>query len=94
MQLSRINPNFQTFNALQYGVDLFFVISGFVMAYSTDGGLKLSAAEFFKRRLLRIVPLLDSDGSRGDSTRDWLAIRARHGIFMVTHHLVVSFLAV
>lgn len=57
LQLSRISPNLQPFNTLQYGVDLFFVISGFVMAYSTDGGLTLSAAEFFKRRFSRIVPL-------------------------------------
>jgi exopolysaccharide production protein ExoZ len=45
------------------GVDIFFVISGFVMAMSTSsssgGGLsRLSAAwVFLKRRLLRIVPL-------------------------------------
>lgn len=45
------------------GVDIFFVISGFVMAMSTsassgDGMSRLSAAGIFlKRRLLRIVPL-------------------------------------
>lgn len=45
------------------GVDIFFVISGFVMAMSTaavpsDGPSRLSAAwVFVKRRLLRIVPL-------------------------------------
>jgi len=38
----------------QIGVDLFFVISGFVMWIS---GRHLSAAGFAKRRLLRIVPL-------------------------------------
>jgi exopolysaccharide production protein ExoZ len=45
------------------GVDIFFVISGFVMAMSVsslagDGPSRLSAAwVFLKRRLLRIVPL-------------------------------------
>lgn len=36
------------------GVDLFFVISGFIMAVT---GARLSAGEFLKRRLMRIVPL-------------------------------------
>lgn len=43
--------------ALTSGVDIFFVISGFVMAYSTDEGNKLSAETFLARRLLRIAPL-------------------------------------
>src|SRR3954454_10421191 len=38
------------------GVDLFFVISGFIIFYAThDGGLK--PAEFLRRRVIRIVPL-------------------------------------
>lgn len=41
------------------GVDLFFVISGFIMVYVTDGkgyGLKTSA-NFIVNRLIRIVPM-------------------------------------
>ena len=36
-----------------FGVDLFFIISGFVMMYSTS----ISAKNFFLKRLYRIVPL-------------------------------------
>jgi exopolysaccharide production protein ExoZ len=41
------------------GVDLFFVISGFIMVYTSDQyfGRILGSIEFFGRRLLRIVPL-------------------------------------
>jgi len=42
---------------LQSGVDIFFVISGYIMFYSTDGGTNLPPVEFFKRRLVRILPL-------------------------------------
>jgi exopolysaccharide production protein ExoZ len=45
--------------ALSYGgrgVDLFFVISGFIIFYATHGA-KLTPAEFLRRRLERIVPL-------------------------------------
>jgi exopolysaccharide production protein ExoZ len=45
--------------ALSYGgrgVDLFFVISGFVIFYATHSA-KLTAAEFLRRRVERIVPL-------------------------------------
>lgn len=38
------------------GVDLFFVISGFVMLYST-GGRNVGPREFYLRRLARLVPL-------------------------------------
>jgi len=41
---------------LSFGVDLFFVISGFVI-YLTTTQSNLLAAEFIKRRLQRIVPL-------------------------------------
>jgi exopolysaccharide production protein ExoZ len=49
-------------NALAYGnagVDLFFVISGFVMVYSSDAlfGRKGAPFRFFLRRIARIVPL-------------------------------------
>jgi exopolysaccharide production protein ExoZ len=42
-----------------FGVDLFFVISGFVMVYSSEGlfGQPGAPIKFFARRLARIVPL-------------------------------------
>jgi exopolysaccharide production protein ExoZ len=54
--LSNPLPHYEVFNA---GVDLFFVISGFVMVYASDrffsqpGGSR----EFLLRRIIRIVPL-------------------------------------
>lgn len=42
---------------LRSGVDVFFVISGFVMVYSTDRGSRLSPSQFMQRRLLRVVPI-------------------------------------
>jgi exopolysaccharide production protein ExoZ len=44
------------------GVDIFFVISGFVMAYSTrnfdnNGRLAIQASHFLQNRFVRIVPL-------------------------------------
>ena len=43
----------------QFGVDLFFVISGFVMVYSSEGlfGRPGAPVKFFARRVARIVPL-------------------------------------
>jgi peptidoglycan/LPS O-acetylase OafA/YrhL len=38
------------------GVDIFFVISGFVMTY-TNRGKETGAGEFLRRRIVRIVPL-------------------------------------
>jgi exopolysaccharide production protein ExoZ len=40
----------------QYGVDLFFVISGFIMVTTTIEGRR-SAGDFMVRRLIRILPL-------------------------------------
>jgi exopolysaccharide production protein ExoZ len=42
-----------------FGVDIFFVISGFVMVYSSEGlfGQPGAPLKFFARRLARIVPL-------------------------------------
>ncbi len=42
-------------NVFAAGVDVFFVISGFVMAVTTSS--RDSAAAFFKRRLIRIYPI-------------------------------------
>ncbi|MES2196981.1 MAG: acyltransferase [Pseudomonadota bacterium] len=39
-----------------HGVDLFFVISGFIIFYATHGA-RLAPAEFLRRRVERIVPL-------------------------------------
>lgn len=39
------------------GVDIFFIISGFVMVISTSGGKKPTAWQFLSRRVIRIVPL-------------------------------------
>jgi exopolysaccharide production protein ExoZ len=41
------------------GVDLFFVISGFIMVYASEPlfGRRDGPREFFKRRLIRIVPI-------------------------------------
>ena len=38
------------------GVDLFFVISGFIMVVTTRNS-RMSAREFFRRRVVRVVPL-------------------------------------
>jgi exopolysaccharide production protein ExoZ len=40
----------------QYGVDIFFVVSGFIMFYTTWESA-IAPADFFVRRLVRIVPL-------------------------------------
>lgn len=47
-------PNFNDFGAS--GVDLFFIISGFAMSASIDGGGR-SSWQFLRQRLIRIVPL-------------------------------------
>lgn len=45
---------FNTFGAI--GVDIFFVVSGFVMAYTVANRPQLTGAEFLKMRLVRVVP--------------------------------------
>lgn len=45
---------FNTFGAI--GVDIFFVLSGFVMAYTVANRPQLTGAEFLKMRLVRVVP--------------------------------------
>src|SRR5262245_19704057 len=40
----------------RFGVTLFFVISGFIMVYTTGTG-RFDPREFMRRRIVRIVPL-------------------------------------
>jgi len=49
----------RSLHPLAAGVDLFFVISGFIMVYSSERlfGREGAGVEFFTRRLARIVPL-------------------------------------
>lgn len=46
--------HFRDFGAV--GVDLFFVISGFIMAHALVSGPNLKPRQFFARRLIRVVP--------------------------------------
>jgi exopolysaccharide production protein ExoZ len=59
------------------GVDIFFVISGFVMALTAlpPSGPRYSAGEFFQRRLERIVPAY------------WVATAAMVPIWLWRHHI-------
>jgi peptidoglycan/LPS O-acetylase OafA/YrhL len=52
-----------TFNHGHLGVDLFFMLSGFVISYAyddrwTNSHNRLTLKEFFKRRLIRLHPML------------------------------------
>ncbi|QHM71105.1 acyltransferase family protein [Mixta intestinalis] len=44
------------FHVGQFGVDLFFIISGYIMCYTTDGK-KCNFGQFISRRFKRIIPL-------------------------------------
>ena len=55
-QIEKMYP-LSRLESLASGVDIFFVISGFVMIYSTYGGSRFSPLEFFLHRLARIAPL-------------------------------------
>ncbi|HFY9779236.1 TPA: acyltransferase family protein [Escherichia coli] len=46
------------FNSGAFGVDLFFVISGFIICYATDRKDKNMAAKYLVSRFFRIYPLL------------------------------------
>ena len=57
-------PGFEQFDPMLwfpwgFGVDVFFVLSGFVMVFTSDRltGGKRDAAQFFKRRFERVTPL-------------------------------------
>lgn len=52
----RAAPDLPFFEIGRFGVDIFFVISGFIM-WTTTSARPTSGAEFMKRRIIRIVPL-------------------------------------
>jgi len=55
LQLQRVGYEGYWPHFLSAGVDIFFVISGFIMWITTANGM--SALEFFRRRIVRVVPL-------------------------------------
>lgn len=59
MAHDKLDPNAGMFTAGAAGIDLFFVISGFIMVIATrdSWGKKGTATPFLLRRLIRIVPL-------------------------------------
>jgi len=83
--------NFLTFSGM--GVDLFFVISGFIMSYLAAKNPQQSIGEFFWRRITRIVPLYwltccfwlwwDPHQSIGFIVRSFLFIPVK-GVFPLT----------
>ena len=53
-----IAPNFPDLTVCFFGVDLFFVVSGFVMVYATESGRGgAGAGAFLLRRGIRVLPL-------------------------------------
>lgn len=46
------------FNSGAFGVDLFFIISGFIICYATDRKERNMASKYLVRRFFRIYPLL------------------------------------
>jgi exopolysaccharide production protein ExoZ len=58
LQVPKVNPGFDwEFHLFgETGVDIFFVLSGFVM-WLTTAGRSISPIEFYRRRIKRIVPL-------------------------------------
>jgi exopolysaccharide production protein ExoZ len=57
VQLERLGYGSYDASWLGSGVDIFFVISGFIMWVSVERRPGMSAGEFFGNRLMRIVPL-------------------------------------
>jgi exopolysaccharide production protein ExoZ len=55
LQLTRLGYSGYWPDFLTSGVDIFFVISGFIMWVTTANGM--TSLEFFRRRIIRIVPL-------------------------------------
>lgn len=92
-QTQRLGLPYVAADALQAGVDIFFVISGFIMWVSTSGGRALGALEFYRNRIIRIVPLYWC------ITSIVVAAAIIHPQAMYTtvfdfHHVVLSFLFV
>jgi exopolysaccharide production protein ExoZ len=56
IQLAPVRDHYAHVEFGQAGVDIFFVISGFVI-YLSNGKGRLGSGEFLKRRIIRIVPL-------------------------------------
>lgn len=56
-QLQRMGFNYPEITAFSSGVDIFFVISGFVMTYSTARNPQIDGLAFLKNRIIRILPL-------------------------------------
>lgn len=61
IQSLKLGTSFERVHLLPWGagVDLFFIISGFIMVYASEGlfGRPGAPAEFFGRRIARITPL-------------------------------------
>lgn len=55
-QIPALQPLLPTSTSGAHGVDLFFVISGFIMVLTTEGK-SIGAGEFLRRRVIRVVPL-------------------------------------
>lgn len=68
-------PGFPPFLVGAFGVDLFFVVSGFIM-WMTTAGRNVAPGDFLRRRALRIVPLYWAFtlATAFVSTRDGLAV--------------------
>lgn len=56
-QTARLGLAHVSADALQSGVDIFFVISGFIMWVTTAGRPERTAGRFYRDRLVRVVPL-------------------------------------
>ncbi|MBQ9375118.1 MAG: acyltransferase [Ruminococcus sp.] len=56
LKLGRFSANLLNFSQLgRYGVELFFVVSGYLVCFSLLNGK--SAIQFYKKRIIRILPL-------------------------------------